>query len=174
MSFPLKVGPSDRLITKHFWEWMDGPETFHVNLTNATGGAVVTDSQGVGTINDNDVATGDIVLTLVGSNTNASLRALSVSDTISASELSTSDYGLLADYTGTGSVGSVRFFENGALARNENVAPYSRFGGDLGGSGSIFGGRLPASAFTMKAEVWSGASGAGTLLAEETYSLGVN
>ena len=35
---------------------VEGAETLYVNLSGATGGATITDSQGVGTINDNDTA----------------------------------------------------------------------------------------------------------------------
>lgn len=153
---------------------VEGEETFHVNLTNATGGnAVITDSLGIGTITDDDVATNDITLTLVDGVTQTHLRVLSLTDTISASEFSNNRYALRVDYQGTASVGSVLFIENSVLARTENAAPYSRFG-DRNGGADLVDGPIPASAFTLKIEVWSGSNGGGTLLEEATYSLGVN
>lgn len=153
---------------------VEGVKSFHVNLSNATGGNVeITDPLGVGTITDDDVVTNDITLTLVDPVTQEHLRVLSLSDTISASELSSGDYALRVDYQGTASVGSVLFTENSVLVKTENVAPYSRFGDTQ--QGAVLTGRpLPTSAITLKVEVWSAAAGAGTLLEEATYSLGVN
>ena len=147
---------------------VEGAESFHVNLTNAAGGnAAITDSQGVGTINDNDAASGDIELRLFDPATNANIRVLSLSDTISASELSTGDYSLRMNYLGSASVGSVVFIENGVIAHTENFAPYNRFGDGQSGP-------LPGGAFTLKIEVRAGTSGSGAVITEATYALGVN
>ncbi|MBO6526425.1 Calx-beta domain-containing protein [Erythrobacter sp.] len=50
---PGQTGKSVVVTTKQDM-WMEGSETFYLNLTNPTGGATISDGSGLGTINDDD------------------------------------------------------------------------------------------------------------------------
>lgn len=122
---------------------------------------------------ESTTATSNIALVLVDPTTDLDIRTLSLSDSIDPAELSDGvNYSLRADYLGSEAVGSVRFYENSVLARNENVAPYARFG-DGGGGTDYLPGPLPSSAFTVNVRVFSQSNGGGTVYADETYSIAI-
>jgi len=131
-------------------------------------------SAGGGGGNNGDFNESAISLKLVNAQTDAvSSLSLQDGDTIDlSSDLNGQQYSLDAAYNGSGSIGSIQFFEDGTLEQNENHGVYARFGN----SGSDYnGGNLPIGQFVVTIKVFDSPSGNGTPLAQRTYTLtGVN
>ena len=119
---------------------VEANETFNVVLSNATNGATISDSQGIGTITNDDTApppppppSSNTVTsaTLINADTDTDIRAIMNGDTFDFSLLGTENLNIRAN-TGAGTE-SVRFFLDGVLFRQENANPFALAGDGPGG-----------------------------------------
>lgn len=96
--------------------------------------------------------------TLINAETNTDLFNLSDGQVINLATLPSTQLNIRAN-TSPVTVGSVRFFENGTLSRNENVAPYALKGDQ---AGNYYGYTPALGNVTLQAIPYTGQNGGGT------------
>ncbi|MDZ7848248.1 MAG: T9SS type A sorting domain-containing protein [Owenweeksia sp.] len=109
-----------------------------------------------------------VSITLMHSGTAGPIRILNAQDTIIRSQIG--NFSARADVCSEADVESVRFFVDGNLIQNENLAPYA-VAGDQGGNGSFRPWNIPDGHYTLTATPYSSNNGNGTVGISTTIDL---
>ena len=112
--------------------------------------------------------TGGVQVWLVDPETDLDIREITNLDTITLEGLSSGKYALRAEYTGTETVESFRFYIDGEHVRTESGAPYAVYGDS---NGDFRGETMEDDTFELTVEAYSQDSAKGTLVSTLTLQI---